>query len=212
MGGGVRLSLLKSLYRRSSSSSSSCTPLSRRPFSRLAADEYVRPVVTSSQVLSGFGKKKEACAHSFGFGYPLNAKPFHYSTPLFARASFSSQPDDWVHKAKDVFNETANKAREASDELTPHVQQLLDSNPYLKDVMVPVSLTMTATLFAWVVMPKVLRRFHTYAIHSSSALLPQAFSIHHDVPYDKSFWGALEDPARYLMTFISFAQMLAAQL
>lgn len=58
MGGGVRLSLLKSLYRRSSSSSSSCTPLSRRPFSRLAADEYVRPVVTSSQVLSGFGKKK----------------------------------------------------------------------------------------------------------------------------------------------------------
>lgn len=71
---------------------------------------------------------------------------------------------------------------------------------------------MTATLFAWVVMPKVLRRFHTYAIHSSSALLPQAFSIHHDVPYDKSFWGALEDPARYLMTFISFAQMLAAQL
>ncbi|KAF8051377.1 hypothetical protein N665_1737s0001 [Sinapis alba] len=181
MGGGVRISLLKSLYR-SSTRSSSCKPLSRRSFSEDVRSSKPSPV-------------------SFGLGYgswivssSSNAKPL----PLFARA-FSSQPDgiDWVHKAKDVFH----------DELTPHLQQLLDSNPYLKDVMVPVSLTMTATLFAWVVMPQVLRRFHRYSMHSSAALLlPQGFSIN-DVPYEKSFLGALEDPARYLMTFIAFAQI-----
>ncbi|CAN7000107.1 unnamed protein product [Brassica oleracea var. botrytis] len=201
MGGGVRLSLLKSLYRSSTriSSSPSCR--------RLAEDTAI---VRSSSRPSPVSSFTHARAIGYGYGSwivtsssNLNAKPF----PLLARA-FSSQPDgtDWVHKAKDVFYETANKAKEASDELTPHVQQLLDANPYLKEVMVPVSLTMTGTLFAWVVMPKVLRRFHSYSMRSSAALLPQGFSID-DVPYDKSFWGALEDPARYLMTFIAFAQI-----
>ncbi|KAL0712357.1 hypothetical protein Bca4012_019335 [Brassica carinata] len=202
MGGGVRLSLLKSLYR-SSTRSSSSSSLSRRPFSGLAEDAIVRSPV------SPFSARRASSIVSSSSSNlrMLNAKPFHYSTPpFFAARAFSSQPPDWVHKAKDVLQETANKAKEASDELTPHVQQLLDSNPYLKEVMVPVSLTMTGTLFAWVVMPRVLRRFHRYAIHSSAALLPQGFSID-DVPYEKSFWGALEDPARYLMTFTAFAQI-----
>lgn len=162
-----------------------------------------------------------------------NAKLFNYSTPLlghpsYARA-FSTKPDidvspgatgsgdgsgiDWVEKAKDVLQtsvdavtETARKANEASNELTPHVQQLLDSNPYLKEVIGPVSLTMTAALFSWVVMPKVLRRFHRYAMQSSAALLPVGLSSE-DVPYEKSFWGALEDPTRYFLTFMAFAQM-----
>lgn len=160
-----------------------------------------------------------------------NAKPFNYSIPFsghssYARA-FSSKSDgivapggdgngndiDWVEKAKDVLqtsvdavSETARKTREASDEMIPHVQQFLDSNPYLKEVIVPISLTMTGTLFAWLVMPRILRRFHTYAMQSSAKLLPVGFS-NEDVPYEKSFWGALEDPARYLVTFIAFAQM-----
>ncbi|KAL1213586.1 Mechanosensitive ion channel protein 1 [Cardamine amara subsp. amara] len=167
-----------------------------------------------------------------------SAKPFNYSIPLlgyssYARA-FSSKPDslgsfvspgatgsgdgndiDWVEKAKDVLQtsvdavtETAMKTKEASDEMIPHVQQLLDSNPYLKDVIVPVSLTMTGTLFAWVVMPRILRRFHKYAMQGSAALLPGGFATE-DVPYEKSFWGALEDPARYLVTFIAFSQIAA---
>nr|AAB62833.1 similar to light repressible receptor protein kinase [Arabidopsis thaliana]AAF02791.1 similar to light repressible receptor protein kinase [Arabidopsis thaliana] len=92
--------------------------------------------------------------------------------------------------------------------MIPHVQQFLDSNPYLKDVIVPVSLTVTGTLFAWIVMPRILRRFHTYAMQSSAKLLPVGFS-NEDIPYEKSFWGALEDPARYLVTFIAFAQIAA---
>lgn len=184
---------------------------------------------------SNKSKRSSPSVVSFSSNLRLHsAMPFYYSTPLLGHSSytraFSTKPDDlgssigasggsdgngidWVEKAKDVLNtsvdavtETARKARDASDELTPHVQQLLDSNPYLKDVIVPVSLTMTGTLFAWVVMPRVLRRFHRYAMQSSAALLPGDFS-YEDVPYEKSFWGALEDPARYFVTFMAFAQM-----
>ncbi|CAD5326680.1 unnamed protein product [Arabidopsis thaliana] len=163
-----------------------------------------------------------------------DAKPFNYlSHSSYARA-FSSKSDDfgsivasgvtgsgdgngndWVEKAKDVVQtsvnavaETAKKTKDVSDEMIPHVQQFLDSNPYLKDVIVPVSLTVTGTLFAWIVMPRILRRFHTYAMQSSAKLLPVGFS-NEDIPYEKSFWGALEDPARYLVTFIAFAQIAA---
>ncbi|XP_010556566.1 PREDICTED: mechanosensitive ion channel protein 1, mitochondrial [Tarenaya hassleriana] len=120
---------------------------------------------------------------------------------------------DWVDKVKDVWQttvntaaDTARKAQEATDELNPHFQQLLDSHPYLKDVVVPVSLTLTGTVLAWVVMPRLLRRFHRYAKQSSAALLPGGLS-QEDVPYERSFWGALEDPVRYVVTFMAFAQI-----
>lgn len=262
---GVRLSLLKSLYR---STSSSCKPHSAqvlRPFSRLAdyADLLLAKsssMVQKKQPYASFNLLNSHPARSITCGNPLlhgvshkpkpspspsivsfssnlrlhnNFKPFNYSIPFlgYSRA-FSSKSDnfgsivapgvtgtgdgndiDWVDKAKDVLQtsvdavtETARKTKEASDEMIPHVHQFLHSNPYLKEVIVPISLTMTATLFAWVVMPRVLRRFHTYAMQSSAALLPGGFSTD-DVPYEKSFWGALEDPARYLVTFIAFAQM-----
>ncbi|EOA22080.1 hypothetical protein CARUB_v10002623mg [Capsella rubella] len=168
-----------------------------------------------------------------------NAKPFSYSIPFLGHSSyarsFSSKPDnfgsivspaltgdgdgnggtDWLDKAKDVLQtsvdavtQTAIKTKEASDDLIPHLHQFLDSNPCLKEVIVPISLTMTATLFAWIVMPRLLKSFHTYAMQSSAALLPGGFSTE-DVPYEQSFWGALEDPARYLVTFIAFAQIAA---
>ncbi|CAN8237648.1 unnamed protein product [Cochlearia groenlandica] len=222
---GVRLSLLKSLYRSIKPSSSSSANL------------------RSSPLLSRSHEKKETYSSfsphhltAFAFRYPLHeskpivsfpsnlrllhAKPFNYSLPLSCSRAFSSNSAagdgngvDWFDKAKDVLQnstdavtETARKAKEASHELTPHVQQFLDSNPYLKEVIVPVSLTMTGTLFAWVVMPNILRRFHRYAMQSSAALLPVGFSGE-DIPYEKSFWGALEDPTRYLLTFMAFSQI-----
>ncbi|KFK30613.1 hypothetical protein AALP_AA6G004300 [Arabis alpina] len=217
---GFRLSLLRSLHRSVNSSSKPAQSL--RSYSRLAES------ANSSPVFSGFNKKEPHASSLSSNLRLLNATPFNYSTPLLGYSSytraFSSKPDnlatgngdgngiDWVEKAKDVLNtavtETAKKARDASDELTPHVQQLLDSNPYLKDVIVPVSLTMTGTLFAWVVMPRVLRRFHRYATQSSAALLPGEF-LKEEVPYEKSFWSALEDPARYFVTFMAFAQIAA---
>lgn len=125
-------------------------------------------------------------------------------------------PGDWAEKIRDAWKsvvETAThageKVQEASDELTPYAQQLLDSHPYLNTVVIPVGGTLTATLIAWVVMPKILRKFHKYAMQGPLSVLPDSISGE-PVPYEKSFWGALEDPVRYLATFIAFSQMLVA--
>ncbi|GAV90233.1 MS_channel domain-containing protein [Cephalotus follicularis] len=113
---------------------------------------------------------------------------------------------EWIDKAKDAWhntvdavNYTVQKAKETSDGLTPHVQQLLDTHPYLKDVVVPVGFTLTGTVLAWAVMPRLLRRCHKYATQASLS--------GEEVSYEKSFWGALEDPVRYLVTFVAFTQI-----
>ncbi|OVA06709.1 Mechanosensitive ion channel MscS [Macleaya cordata] len=120
---------------------------------------------------------------------------------------------DWVDNLKnglqsvvDASAYTGGKAKEAADELTPHIHQLLESHPYLKDVIIPVSGTLTGTLLAWVVMPRVLRKFHKYSMQGSAVLLsgnlPQE-----QVPYEKSVWGAVEDPIRYLASFMAFSYL-----
>ncbi|XP_038876385.1 mechanosensitive ion channel protein 1, mitochondrial-like [Benincasa hispida] len=128
----------------------------------------------------------------------------------------SNPPDlgrDLLDRVKDVWQSavdaasyTGQKAKEVSDELSPHVDKLFDSHPYLKNVIVPVSMTLTATLLAWVVMPRLLRRFHKYSMRSPVSILSGSIpSV--EIPYEKSFWGALEDPLRYLVTFFAFSQI-----
>lgn len=121
---------------------------------------------------------------------------------------------EWIDKVKDAWQGavdaitySAQKAKEASHELTPYVQQLLDSHPYLKNVGVSVGWTLTGTVVAWFVMPRVLRRFHKYSMQTPAALLSGSVSGQ-ELPYEKSIWGALEDPLRYLITFMAFSQVL----
>lgn len=142
------------------------------------------------------------------------------SDPPISGASGSSMSaggsdgSEWVLKAKegwqsvvDIVTSTGEKAKEASSEMTPYVQQVLDAHPYLRDVIAPVSGTLICTLLAWVVMPRFLRRFHKISIEGPATLLSQS-SLWRPVPYEKSIWGALEGPVRYLITFMAFTQML----
>jgi hypothetical protein len=121
---------------------------------------------------------------------------------------------DWIDKVKEAWQSAVHavtyseqKAKEISAELTPYVQQLLDSHPYLKNVVVPVGWTLTGTVVAWVVMPRLLRRFHKYSLQTPVALLSGGTSGE-QISYEKSIWGALEDPLRYVITFMAFSQML----
>lgn len=125
---------------------------------------------------------------------------------------------DWIEKVKgawkyvvDAGDYAGEKVKEVSNEVMPYGQQLLDANPYLNDVIVPVSCTLTGTMLAWFVMPKVLRRFHKFSTQGPAQLLSGS-SLWGPVPYENSFWGALEDPLRYLVTFMAFSQMLAGVL
>ncbi|XP_004306750.1 PREDICTED: mechanosensitive ion channel protein 1, mitochondrial [Fragaria vesca subsp. vesca] len=113
---------------------------------------------------------------------------------------------EFVQNAVDAATYTGQKAKEASGEMSPYVQQLLDTYPHLRNVVAPVGYTLAGTVFAWVVMPRLFRRFHKYANQGRNALLSQSPS-EEQVPYEKSFWGALEDPVRYLFTFMAFSQI-----
>ncbi|XP_068477849.1 mechanosensitive ion channel protein 1, mitochondrial-like isoform X2 [Phaseolus vulgaris] len=120
---------------------------------------------------------------------------------------------DWAERIKDALKsvvESASyageKVKATSDDLTPYAQQLLDSHPYLDKVVIPVGGTLTATLIAWFLMPMILRKFHRYAMQGPVSLLPASISGD-PVPYEKSFWGAMEDPMRYLVTFMAFSQI-----
>ncbi|XP_050238798.1 mechanosensitive ion channel protein 1, mitochondrial [Mercurialis annua] len=120
---------------------------------------------------------------------------------------------DWIHKAKetgqsavDAITSFGEKTKEISDELIPYGQQFLDSQPYLKNVIVPVSCTCFGSILAWVVMPRILRKFHKYFMQSP-AVLPSGSISEEPVPYERSFWGALEAPVRYLVTFMAFLEI-----
>ncbi|KAL2336010.1 hypothetical protein Fmac_010456 [Flemingia macrophylla] len=120
---------------------------------------------------------------------------------------------DWVERMKDTWQSVVDaashagkKVQETSDDLTPYAQQFFDSHPYLNNVVIPVGGTLTATMIAWFLMPRILRKFHKYAMQGPVSLLPGSMSGE-PVPYEKSFWGAMEDPMRYLVTFIAFSQI-----
>ncbi|WJX92624.1 U2 snRNP complex subunit msl1 [Trifolium repens] len=120
---------------------------------------------------------------------------------------------DLVERMKDTWKSVVEaasyageKVKEGSDGLTPYAQQFLDSHPYLNMVVVPVGGTLTATLVGWFILPRILRKFHRYGMQSPISLFQGSVS-EEPVPYEKSFWGAMEDPVRYLVTFLAFSQI-----
>lgn len=156
-----------------------------------------------SSSLSGKGSGDEGKEVSANFG----ASDMNASSDSIGGSDWVDKINSACQSAVDTVTHTGQKVKEASDELTPYAQQLLDSHPYLNDVVIPVGGTLTATLIAWIVMPRILRKFHKYAMQGPAALFPGGIS-REKIPYEKSFWGALEDPVRYLVTFMAFSQML----
>ncbi|PKA60425.1 Mechanosensitive ion channel protein 1, mitochondrial [Apostasia shenzhenica] len=106
----------------------------------------------------------------------------------------------------DALSYMRNKAKDLSDGVTPYIQQIYDSSPYMENVIIPAAGITSATLLAWFVMPRILRKFYKFTSQSPLTLL-SASSAEGHIPYDKSMWSALEDPARYLLTFMAFSEL-----
>ncbi|TVU16063.1 hypothetical protein EJB05_39611, partial [Eragrostis curvula] len=106
----------------------------------------------------------------------------------------------------DATTDAGKKVKELTDAITPHVQQLFDANPNLEKIVVPLGGTLFGTMMAWWVMPIILRRLHKYASQSPIAAL-WGNSTTNDLSYQTSLWCALEDPAKYLITFMAFSEM-----
>ncbi|GJZ86096.1 mechanosensitive ion channel protein 1, mitochondrial-like protein [Tanacetum coccineum] len=121
--------------------------------------------------------------------------------------------NDLIGRVKEVWEssvnvatQTSEKAKEAFIEASPHVEKLLDANPYLRDVIVPVGGTVLGTIAAWAILPSIFRRFHRLSSEGPGNFLPLG-SLWGSVPYEKSFWGALEVPVKALITFMAFSQI-----
>lgn len=108
--------------------------------------------------------------------------------------------------AKDTAVIAEQKAKEVFDTVTPYIKDVYDSQPYMQQVIVPIGGTMFGTLIAWMILPRILRKSHKYTTQNPLALLSGS-PTKEQVPYEKSVWGAVEDPARYLVTFMAFSQL-----
>lgn len=108
----------------------------------------------------------------------------------------------------DATTDAGKKFQEMTDAITPHVQQFFEANPELEKVVVPLGGTLFGTVMAWFFMPIVLKRLHKYGSQNPiSALLGNSTKT--DASYPTSIWSALEDPAKYFITFMAFSEMAA---
>lgn len=187
---------------------SSYIPTSKKFCSRrLATFASISPFLGHRSYSSFFGSKTDKSTEIDVPAASSGSETDVSNHGIVGSDSFDKIKDAW----KSVVDGVSYTGQKAKDELSPQIEQLLDAHPYLRDVIVPVSCYLTGTVLAWVVMPRVLRRFHKYAIQGPVSLLSGGLSIE-QVPYEKSFWGALEDPVRYLITFMAFVQMLVVQI
>jgi hypothetical protein len=106
----------------------------------------------------------------------------------------------------DATTDAGKKVKEMTDAVTPHVQQFFEAHPDLEKVVVPLGGTLFGTVMAWFVMPVILKRLHQYGSQNPiSALLGNSTKT--DASYPTSLWSALEDPAKYFITFMAFSEM-----
>jgi mechanosensitive ion channel protein 1/2/3 len=72
-------------------------------------------------------------------------------------------------------------------------------------VIGPVAGTLFGSVLAWFIMLVVFQQLHKYT--SRNPLLVLLGSPKIDVSYKDSMWRALEDPAKYLISFMAFSEM-----
>ncbi|RLM78038.1 mechanosensitive ion channel protein 1, mitochondrial-like isoform X2 [Panicum miliaceum] len=102
---------------------------------------------------------------------------------------------------------TASKnLKDLNDAITFHVQELFSNHADLERVVVPLGGTLIGTAMAWFVMPIVLRKLHKYASEGPLMTI-WGVSTKKDMSYQTSLWSAMEDPAKYIITFMAFSQI-----
>ncbi|KAI9089948.1 hypothetical protein K1719_028918 [Acacia pycnantha] len=128
----------------------------------------------------------------------LNTKPRASLSPNISRFClyqkshpFASMTLMLKHRSYSSYLSDSTDISDWAADLTPCVQELLDSNPFLV-------ISFGSTLIAWIVMPLILRKLHQYSMQSSAATT---------LPYEKTLLVALEDPVLDLVTFVAFSHI-----
>ena len=108
--------------------------------------------------------------------------------------------------ATDASTSAGKNLKDLNDAITLHVQELFSNHADLEKVVVPLGGTLIGTAMAWFVMPIVLRKLHKYASEGPLMTI-WGVSTKKDMSYQTSLWSAMEDPAKYVITFMAFSQM-----
>ncbi|CAD6249942.1 unnamed protein product [Miscanthus lutarioriparius] len=116
--------------------------------------------------------------------------------------------EDAHRSAVDASTAAGNNMKRLNDAITFHVQELFGNHTYLEKVIVPLGGTLIGTAMAWFVMPVVLRKLHNYASDGPLRTF-EGDSTKKHLSYETSLWSALEDPTKYIITFMAFSQMAA---
>uniref|UniRef100_A0A0D9VJI7 Mechanosensitive ion channel MscS domain-containing protein n=1 Tax=Leersia perrieri TaxID=77586 RepID=A0A0D9VJI7_9ORYZ len=117
--------------------------------------------------------------------------------------------DSARHSTIDATSAALKKLKKLTDAVVPHAQELYVTYPDLQKMVIPLGGTLMGTAVAWFVMPIVLRKLHKYTSENPLITLRGESTKKH-MSYQASLWGALEDPAKYIVTFVAFSQMWKA--
>ncbi|KAI5058554.1 hypothetical protein GOP47_0026724 [Adiantum capillus-veneris] len=114
---------------------------------------------------------------------------------------------DAANNAATSLKETATLSvywvHESLENVLNGLRERFDLPEYTSETVTQLLYTTFAAVLAWLVMPRVFRLFHRYFEDGSYLILRRSEKI----PYELSFWAALEDPAKIFISVIAFSQL-----
>jgi hypothetical protein len=113
--------------------------------------------------------------------------------------------NDTFSSLKEISVSSIAWIQETTENLLPIIKEKFEILQYYASSEISPQLFYTSlgTLLAWFVMPRILRSLHRYFEDGSHIILGRSVKI----PFEESFWSAMEDPAKTLITVLAFSQM-----
>lgn len=112
-----------------------------------------------------------------------------------------------AESARNAVQSLIESSRDAAGKMFPNVDNWMDpSGGGVTELVVPVTTSITVSLAAWLLLPTILRKLHSYVEAGPTARLlgrlPQEKQ-----PYELSVFSAMEMPLRLLATTITFSYL-----
>lgn len=160
--------------------------------------------------LRGFASSTKDVASSATSAVPAAAGP-GLPPPSGSEGAATSGPADSIsnvaESTRNAVNSLLESTKDAAGKMFPAVDNWMDpSGGGVAELVVPATTAICVSLVAWLVLPRVLRRFHSYVESGPTARLlgrlPQEKQ-----PYELSVFSALDLPARFLASAVTFSYL-----
>lgn len=160
--------------------------------------------------LRGFASSTKDVASSAASAVPAAAGP-GLPPPSGSEGAATGGPADSIsnvaESTRNAVNSLLESTKDAAGKMFPAVDNWMDpSGGGVAELVVPATTAICVSLVAWLVLPRVLRKFHSYVESGPTARLlgrlPQEKQ-----PYELSVFSALDLPARFLASAVTFSYL-----